>query len=98
VAVLLVSDPEHQALPSAQTIGQLFELTEAEARLALALAEGHRVEDAAAGLGITTNSARTYLKRIFGKTGVGRQAELIRLIVAAPSLVDLVDVQPQRKM
>ena len=97
VAVLLVSDPECQPLPSVETIGQLFELTEAEARLALALAEGHRVEEAAAILGITANSARTYLKRIFGKTGVGRQAELIRLIVAAPSLVDLVDSRPARK-
>jgi DNA-binding NarL/FixJ family response regulator len=98
VAVLLISDPENQTLPSAETIGQLFELTEAEARLALALAEGRRVEEAAEFLGITANSARTYLKRIFGKTGVGRQAELVRLIVAAPSLVDLVEPRPQRKM
>ena len=91
VAMLLVSDPDHQPLPAVETVGQLFDLTEAEARLALALTEGHRVEDAAALLGITANSARTYLKRIFAKTGVDRQAELVRLIMAAPSLLDLAE-------
>jgi DNA-binding CsgD family transcriptional regulator len=33
----------------------------------------------AATLGITHETARQYLKAIFGKTGVNRQAELIRL-------------------
>lgn len=88
-AVLLVSDPEQQTLPSVETISRLFELTDAEARLALALSEGQRIEDAAETLGITLNSARTYLKRIFSKTDVTRQAELVRLILAAPTLLDL---------
>jgi DNA-binding CsgD family transcriptional regulator len=89
VAVLLISDPDRQELPSLATIGQLFELTETEARLALHLAEGLRVEEAAAAMGITVSSARTYLKRVFGKTGVTRQAELVRLIIAAPTLMGL---------
>jgi len=89
VAVLLVSDPDKQALPSVETVGRLFELTEAEAKLALALAEGQRIEEAAEALGITLSSARTYLKRIFGKTGIDRQAELVRLVMAAPTLADL---------
>ena len=95
VAMLLVSDPDHQPLPGVETVGQLFDLTEAEARLALALAEGRRVEDAAVLLGITANSARTYLKRIFAKTVVDRQAELVRLIMAAPSLLDLAESGPR---
>jgi DNA-binding NarL/FixJ family response regulator len=89
VAVLLVSDPERQPLPSVETVGRLFELTDAEARLALALTEGRRIEEAAEALGLTISSARTYLKRIFGKTGVTRQAELVRLVLAAPTLLDL---------
>jgi DNA-binding CsgD family transcriptional regulator len=89
VAVLLINDPERQSVPSAATVGKLFDLTEAEARLALALAEGQRIEEAAISLGITLSSARTYLKRVFGKAGVTRQAELVRLILAAPTLVDL---------
>lgn len=89
VAVLLISDPERQSLPSVDTVAKLFDLTDAEARLALALCEGQRIEDAAQHLGITLNSARTYLKRIFGKTDVTRQAELVRLVLAAPTLLNL---------
>jgi DNA-binding NarL/FixJ family response regulator len=89
VAVLLVSSPERQTLPSMEIVSKLFDLTDAEARLALALAEGQRIEDAADLLGITLSSARTYLKRVFSKTEVTRQAELVRLILAAPSLLDL---------
>ena len=87
-AVLLVSDPERVILPSLETVMRLFELTEAEGRLALSMSQGHRIEDAAQQQGITVSSARTYLKRVFAKTGVDRQAELVRLIVAAPSLLD----------
>jgi DNA-binding NarL/FixJ family response regulator len=85
-AVLLVSDPDQRSMPSVDTVSRLFDLTEAEARLALALSEGHRIEDAAERLGITISSARTYLKRVFSKTDVTRQAELVRLILAAPTL------------
>lgn len=89
VAVLLVSAPERQKLPSAETVARLFDLTDAESRLAVALGEGHRIEDAADLMGITVSSARTYLKRIFSKTDVTRQAELVRLLLAAPVLLDL---------
>jgi DNA-binding NarL/FixJ family response regulator len=89
VAVILVSDVERQPLPSLDTVSKLFDLTDAEARLALILSEGLRIEDAAERLGITVNSARTYLKRVFSKTDVTRQAELVRLILAAPTLVNL---------
>lgn len=88
-AILLISDPQRMSVPSLETIMRLFDLTEAEARLALSLAQGQRIEDAAEQQGITVSSARTYLKRVFIKTGVDRQAELVRLVLAAPSLLDL---------
>jgi DNA-binding CsgD family transcriptional regulator len=52
-----------------------------EARLASWLSQGKSVEEAAAAMGITVNTARAYLKRIYGKTGVRRQPELIRLLL-----------------
>jgi len=94
VAVLLVSAPERQKMPSPETVSRLFDLTDAEARLAIALGEGHRIEDAADLMGITVSSARTYLKRIFSKTDVTRQAELVRLLLAAPVLLDLNPARP----
>jgi DNA-binding CsgD family transcriptional regulator len=44
------------------------------------LAVGLTVAEAAEALQISGNTARTHLARIFSKTGVSRQAELIALI------------------
>jgi DNA-binding CsgD family transcriptional regulator len=41
------------------------------------------VKQAAASLGITEGSARQYLKKVFEKTGVKRQLDLIRAIEGA---------------
>ena len=89
VAVLLISDPERQTLPSVDTVAKLFDLHRRRGAPGFDLSEGQRIEDAAEQLGITLNSARTYLKRIFSKTDVTRQAELVRLILAAPTLLNL---------
>lgn len=62
---------------------RLYDLTRSEARLALSIANGHGVAAAAAASGITTESARTYLKRIYSKTGTSRQAELVRSILTS---------------
>ena len=61
-----------------------FGLTHAEARLASVLAEGGSIEDHCQLRGVSTNAARFLLKGIFAKTGVGRQAELVQLLTAAP--------------
>ena len=60
-----------------------FDLTPAEARLALHLVAGETLRSAEAKLGITYETARTHLKNIFNKTGTSRQAELVIVIVTA---------------
>jgi len=60
-----------------------FGLTPSEARLALRLVTGKTLRSAAAELHISYETARTQLKRIFGKTGTCRQAELVVAIVTA---------------
>lgn len=62
-------------------ISTLFHLSRAEARLALLLSTGSNVDEIAKTLGITNHSVRTYCKRIFAKTGVKRQAELVKLVL-----------------
>ena len=37
-------------------------------------------------MGITVNTARAYLKRIYDKTGVRRQPELVRVLLSLPRL------------
>jgi DNA-binding CsgD family transcriptional regulator len=59
---------------------RLYNLTTAEARLCLDMAEGLDVEDCAARRGTRPHTARTQLKSIFAKTGVSRQAELVALV------------------
>lgn len=67
-------------VPSAGILTGLFDLTPAEARLASALASGQPLEAAAAACGITVKSARTYLERIFRKTGTHQQSQLVALL------------------
>jgi DNA-binding CsgD family transcriptional regulator len=72
-------------VPDPRILTGLFDLTPAEAKLATDLVSGLSLQDAAAACGITFKTGRTYLERIFGKTGVHRQSELVALLKnAAP--------------
>jgi DNA-binding CsgD family transcriptional regulator len=61
-------------------LAQLFDLTASEARLALALSRGLSIAEAGPEVGLTVESARTYSKRIYAKTGARGQADLVRFI------------------
>lgn len=63
-----------------EQLAQLFDLSPSEARLALALSRGMSISEAAPELGLTVESARTYSKRIYAKTGARGQADLVRFI------------------
>ena len=60
-----------------------FDLTPAEARLALHLVAGETLRSAAVKLSIAYETVRTQLKNIFNKTGTHRQAELVLVIITA---------------
>ena len=60
----------------ASTLG----LTPAETRVAVALATGRSVRDIAIVTGRQENTVRFHLKEIYRKQGIGRQAELVRLV------------------
>lgn len=78
---IFISDPGHGGEASQHTLAQLFGLTRAEAALATQLSRGLSIQEAAEALHVSLHTARTQLKSVFAKTGVSRQAELIRLIV-----------------
>jgi len=63
-----------------------YELTASEARICSLLANGERVEELSERLNIRPNTARTHIKRIFGKTGSTRQAELVKLVMRTANL------------
>lgn len=67
--------------PSAVPVLQaLFDLTPSEARIALAIAEGHSIEDIAADSHRSVETVRGHLKNVQSKTGCRRQAELSSLL------------------
>lgn len=77
---LFVSDPGQEAQLEPEAIRDLFQLTRMEANLAVALASGRSLVDAADALGIAHNTARSHLRSIFAKTGARRQSQLVHLL------------------
>ena len=59
----------------------LFDLTEAEARLAGALVAGSTVEQYATLRGVTVGTARYQLNQVLLKTGAHRQSDLVRRVL-----------------
>lgn len=72
--------------PAPSILSALFDLTPAEARLAAGLVEGRALKDVAAAMNVTYSTARTYLSRVFEKTGTGQQSELVALLKGTNSL------------
>ncbi len=79
--MVCVTDLEAKVSLPEQRLRDLFGLTPAEARVALALFDGLSPADAATSLGVSFNTVRNQLVRIFEKTGANRQAELVRLMM-----------------
>jgi DNA-binding CsgD family transcriptional regulator/PAS domain-containing protein len=73
--------------PRTSIVSQVFGLTHAEAQLATLLARGHSLTDAALKCGLSEHTVRSYAKTIFRKTGVSRQAELVRLILRSAAVL-----------
>jgi DNA-binding CsgD family transcriptional regulator len=67
-------------VPTANALTSLFDLTPAEARLAMELAAGQPLAQAAAHIGVSAGTAHNYLARIFRKTGTNQQAQLVALL------------------
>jgi DNA-binding CsgD family transcriptional regulator len=62
-------------------LAEAFLLSPAESRLCAHLVRGLTLADCAAQLGISVETARSHLKRVFDKTGARRQAELMLLLL-----------------
>lgn len=79
--VVYIRDAAGKSLASTTAAKQLFNLTPAETALAMELANGLSLEEAAESLNIRRNTARAHLRSIFSKTGVRRQTELVRIML-----------------
>jgi DNA-binding CsgD family transcriptional regulator len=85
-ALVFFSDPDARPRSRSSVLSGLYRLTPTECRLAGMLTEGCELSAAAGQLSMTVQTARYHLKSIFGKTGVARQADLVRLILGLPCM------------
>lgn len=81
IALIFVTDRDARLEQRAQRLRQRYGLTAAEAALAAELARTGGRQGAAARRGVSVATARSQLSSIFDKTGVRRQAELMRLLM-----------------
>jgi DNA-binding CsgD family transcriptional regulator len=84
---VFISDPARQAPATSKALQEIYGLTPAEQKLALLIAEGVGAPQAAEQLCLSRDTVKTQLASIFSKTGVNRQAQLVRLMTCfiAPS-------------
>ncbi|WEK06559.1 MAG: response regulator [Candidatus Devosia phytovorans] len=81
---LFVTDPEWRSSDAAEAMAQLYGLSPAETRLALALVRGLRLDEIADDFGLSRNTVSYTLKNLFRKTETDRQADLISLFLSNP--------------
>ena len=79
-ATLIVEASAPTPRDGAQRLALTYGLTDAEARFAEEILKGDGKRAAAERCGISYSTARSHLSRIFEKTGVHRQAALVRLL------------------
>lgn len=85
-AMVFVADPTRSVTVTPQLLETQLGLSPSEARVAARIAAGDRPRELAVSLGLTEDSARVILKRVFAKTSVSRQSELVALISGITSM------------
>ena len=79
-ALLIVTPVDRAAVPTAEVLQGLFDLTPAEARIARGIAGAQTVDALAGAAGVTRETVRSQLKAVLAKTGLNRQSELVSLL------------------
>jgi DNA-binding CsgD family transcriptional regulator len=88
-ALVLVSFGDAEALAQRlETASRIFQLSKAQARLALLIAGGLSLPDAAEAMKISVNTARTHLNRAYEKTRVNSQPSLVRVLMRAAQPIE----------
>ena len=81
---MLVISASHENCVSQGELAELYGLSPAESRIAIALAQGKRLTALAAELELQITTLRTQLSSILRKCEVERQSDLVRLVWSIP--------------
>jgi len=85
-AMMFVVDPDQRVRPPEELLRKLFGLTSAEARVAVQLSDGAPFQQVSDKLGISRNTLKSQVGSVYGKIGINRQSDLIRLLMQLPAL------------
>ncbi len=80
VAALFVHKAPLEAPAPPEVIAKTFKLTPTELRVLLGVVEVGGGPQVAEALGVAESTVKTHLKRLYAKTGVNRQADLVKLV------------------
>ncbi|HTC91346.1 MAG TPA: helix-turn-helix transcriptional regulator [Bryobacteraceae bacterium] len=80
VAMVIIND-DGGFSPDTSALSALFSLTPAEVRVTSLLVQGRSTEEIATELGVSLETVRTHVRRVFSKTATNRQGELIALVL-----------------
>jgi DNA-binding CsgD family transcriptional regulator/PAS domain-containing protein len=80
VAALFIRKASLEAFAPSEVIGEMYKLTPTELRVLLAIVDVGGVPEVAAAFGVAVTTIKTHLSRLFEKTGVARQADLVKLV------------------
>jgi DNA-binding CsgD family transcriptional regulator len=84
-ALILLSDPEVHCSTSVDLIATIFELTPAEAVIANRMLAGEDASEIGDHLGISPNTVRNHLKRLFSKTNTTKFCDLLYTLMRSPA-------------
>ncbi len=85
VAAVFVQKAGHDASPALEMLARQFDLTPAELRVLDTIMDHAGVAEVARALGLSPATVRTHLRHVFEKTGVRRQADLVKLMTSYPA-------------
>lgn len=85
-AAIFIAEKEQQPELSETVLASIYDLSPAESRLAMELANGLSIDQIASKHHISPNTLRVQARSIFKKTGTSRQIDLIKLILSGPAI------------
>jgi DNA-binding CsgD family transcriptional regulator len=85
-ALIVLHDPaQGRSTLDPFIVAECFDLTPAEARIAVQIADGANAKEIAQRGGAALPTVRTHIQRVMEKTGVSRQSDLILLLLNLPA-------------
>lgn len=80
--VVFITDPEAITLPDLDRLRAIYGFTDAQAKVACALAGGGSYKSTARQLGIAEDTVRSHVKEVYAKARVNRLPDLVRAVLS----------------